>query len=42
MKIRCMRIAYWVPKATNTLSEHVKPIDFPATMVARTRLIATL
>ena len=42
MTIRCMRIAYWVPKATNKLSEYVIPIAFPATMVARTRLIVTL
>jgi len=42
MAIRCMRIAYSVPKATNTLSEYVIPIALPAIMVARTRLIVTL
>jgi hypothetical protein len=29
MTIWCMRIAYWIPKATNKLSEYVLPIDFP-------------
>jgi hypothetical protein len=27
--IRCMRIAYWIPKATNTHSEYVILIAFP-------------
>jgi len=27
--IRCMRIACWIPKATNTLSEYVILIAFP-------------
>jgi len=42
MTIRRMRIAYWVRKATNTLSEYVIAIDFPATMVPRTSLIFTV
>jgi hypothetical protein len=42
MTIWRMRIAYWVPKATNTLSEYVIPIAFPATIVARTRLIVAV
>ena len=29
MKIRRMRIACWIPKATNTHSEYVILIDFP-------------
>ena len=41
--IRRMRIAYWIPKATNTHSEYVTLIAFfTTTMVARTRLNVTL
>ena len=29
MTIRRMRIAFWIPKATNALSEYVPLIDFP-------------
>ena len=29
MTICRLRIACWIPKATNTLSEHVTPTDFP-------------
>ena len=37
------RIAYWIPKATNTHSEYVTLIAFStATMAARTRLNVTL
>jgi len=38
-----MRIARWIPKATNTHSDYVMLIAFStATMVARTRLNITL
>ena len=38
-----MRIACWIPKATNTPSEYVILINFPLpTMVIRTRLNVTL
>jgi len=43
MTIWRMRIAYWIPKATNTHSEYVTLIAFfTTTMVARTRLNVTL
>jgi hypothetical protein len=42
MTIRRMRIAYWVRKATNTRSQYVIPIAFPATIFARTHLIVTV
>jgi len=38
-----MRIACWIPKAKDTLSEHVIPIAFStAKMVTRTRLAVML
>jgi hypothetical protein len=33
MKLRRMRIAWWIPKATNTISEYVILIDFPLNSV---------
>jgi hypothetical protein len=43
MTIWRMRIACWIPKATDTQPEHVVLIAFfTATMVARTRLDVTL
>ena len=41
MKILRMRIAYWIPMATNIQSEYVIRIAVRATMVARTLLNAT-
>jgi len=29
MTVRRMQIAYWTPKATNTHSGYVMPLDFP-------------
>jgi hypothetical protein len=37
-----MRIACWIPKATDTHSEYVSYVISTATMVARTRLDVTL
>jgi hypothetical protein len=43
MTIWCMRIACWIPNATNTHPRYVLLIDLPLpTMVARTRLSVTL
>ena len=43
MTIWRMRIAFWVPKATNKHPEYVILIDFPlSTMVTRTHLNVTL
>jgi hypothetical protein len=43
MAIRRMRIACWIPKATNAPSVYVKRTSFStATMVARTHLSVTL
>jgi len=43
MKIWCMHITCWIPKATNIHSEYEIIIDFSiVTMVARTRLSVTL
>jgi len=38
MKIWCMRIACWIPKATNIHSEYVILIAFPLHLVSRKRL----
>jgi hypothetical protein len=42
LTIRCMRIAYWMPKATNTLSICNTCRCCTAKIVARTRLNVTL
>jgi len=43
MKIWRMRIAFWITKATNTVSEYLFVYYFStATMIARTRLNVTL
>jgi len=36
--IWCMRIVYWIPKATNIHSEYVMLIAFPLHLVSRKRL----
>jgi hypothetical protein len=37
MTIRRMRIAYWIPKATNTHSEYVTFIAFPLQQLSHER-----